>query len=254
MPKTGENFLKYGGNTSCIFLRMGGQNILLDAGSGLLNFERELLQGDNKLHLLFSHTHMDHLMGLPFADIMFDDTLNIDIYGESRSGLDIKEQISRLVSPPLWPISFDDFCANVRCYPLKSEFFLGDVRVRTMHANHPGGCCIIRLDCEDKSVVYATDNEMAAAPSEEFIRFTKGCTLLVCDGQYSKEEYPQKRGFGHTGRNVALKAAAQTECEQFIIFHHDPLSTDDILDAVQRKISNSNPQCFLAKEGMEISL
>ncbi len=254
MPVTGDEVKEYGGNTSCVFLFLGGQAIILDAGSGLLNVTPDILMGNQKLHMLLSHAHIDHIIGLPFADIMFSDHIEIDIYGAEREGQSVYEQLECLMSPPLWPVGFEAFSAKVSCHAVQDEFWLGEVRVRTMEATHPGGCVMYRLDYQDKSVVYATDNEMGEKPTAEFVRFAKGCTVLICDGQYSQEEYIQKVGFGHTRRDVAVETALQSECERFVIFHHDPCNTDEVLQKVQQEVAELSPRGVLAREGMVINL
>ncbi len=254
MPVPGQCFKKYGGNTSCIFLSIGGQHILLDAGSGLLNIDSKFLGDNNKVHVLISHTHIDHIIGLPAAGIMYDSTLEINIYGAKRNNLDIKEQLSCLMKPPLWPVGFDSFLADVTCHSLQSEFWLGNVHISTLETNHPGGCTVFRLDYKDTSVVYATDIEIVSPYKEQFIDFAKNCTVLICDGQYSKEEYPDKIGFGHSSRDIVIEYALESNCKQFLLFHHDPYSTDDILDNVQNELSAITPKGLLAKEEMRVKL
>ncbi len=253
-PVPGQRFKKYGGNTSCVFLSIGGQHILLDAGSGLSNINSEFLDGNNTVHILISHTHIDHIIGIPSAGIMYDNSLEINIYGAKRNDLDIKEQISCLIRPPLWPVGFDSFLAKVNCHSLQNEFWLGDVHVSTLETNHPGGCTIFRLDYKDTSVVYATDIEIVSPHKKKFIDFAKDCTVLICDGQYSKDEYPDKVGFGHSARDVAIKYALESNCKQFLLFHHDPYSTDDTLDMVQKELSAITSKGILAKEEMRVKL
>ncbi len=254
MPVAGASVAEYGGNTSCVFLSLGDEAIILDAGSGLRKMSTELLANKRKIHILLSHTHIDHIIGLPFADILSCENLDIDIYGATRNGMTVREQIECLMRPPLWPVGFETFRANVTCHTLQDEFWLGKVHVRTMEAQHPGGCMMFRLSCEEKSVVYATDNELGKVTLAAFTEFAKGCTVLICDGQYSQEEYKCKVGYGHTGRDVAVQIALHSGCEQFVVFHHDPCSTDDLLRAVQAEISAQFSRGFLAKEDMEIEL
>ncbi len=252
MPVAGAQVAQYGGNTSCVFVSMGEQAIVLDAGSGLLKVTPELLGDRNRVSVLLSHTHIDHIIGLPFANIMFNESLNIDIYGAKRGGKTIQAQIECLLSPPLWPVGFETFKANISCHSVESEFWLGQVHVQMLEAYHPGGCVIFRLECDGKSLVYATDNEMDAVMKVKFSKFAKGCNVLICDGQYSQEEYQNKVGYGHTGRDVAVQMALDTQCEQFVLFHHDPGSTDENLQAVQKALSAVLPNGVVAKEDMEL--
>ncbi len=253
-PMAGIKYRKYGGDTSCVFVSLGKQLFLFDAGSGLINLSKDLLENSKNVNVLFSHTHIDHITGLPFWDVMYDESMNIDIYGAKRDGLDIQQQINCLMSPPLWPVGFEAFFAKINCHTAKREFYIGDVKVSTIDAKHPGGCLMYRLDYNDLSIVYATDNEIEQQASEQFIEFASDCTLFICDGQYSEQEYQNKKGFGHTRWDIAVDTALKIGCKQFAVFHHDPKSNDDLLDEVQQKITEISPFGCLAKEGMVIYL
>ncbi len=254
MLMAGQQYQEFGGNTSCVFLSLGGQTIVLDAGSGLMRLTPQLLGSTNTLSMLLTHTHIDHIIGLPCASVMQNSQLNINIYGATRGGLTIKQQLGCMLNPPLWPVGVESFAAKVEFFDVQKEFWLGDVKVTTAGANHPGGCTMFKLQYKDISVVYATDNEMAEPVKQELVRFAKGCNVLICDGQYSNGEYQVKKGYGHTRRELATQLAVECGCKHFFVFHHDPQSTDEVLRAAELEISALIPNGHIAKEEMRIEL
>ncbi len=254
VPIEGSKFAVHGGMTSCVYVNIGGQSIFFDAGSGLLNMDcTQLVTAENgKVSILMSHTHVDHLIGLPSSPLMQRRDINLDIYGTKRDGLCIKEQIDRLMCPPLWPVLTKTFSDHVYFHDTKKEFYIGEVKVTTAEGTHPGGCTLYRLDYKDKSVVYATDNELTEGTMGAFADFARGCDLLFIDGQYSVDEAPHKVGYGHTDWKTATRAALSSGCEKFYIFHHDPSRDDEALIELQEKLLQITPKGFVAKKRVEL--
>ncbi len=252
IPIDGSEFKEFGGATSCILVRLGGENIVFDAGSGFLNLA-SMLKGQ-QFHLLISHGHADHILGLAMSDLMYNNLIKATIYGKSRYDLSIKEQIDQFMHPPLWPVSSDSFAADINYQELSEQFMIGAVKVSTMEGNHPGGCSVFRLDYLDKSLVYATDYEITADNQQKLIEFSQDCDLLICDGQYSQQEFAEKNGFGHSSWTKAGKTALAAQVKSLCVFHHDANRSDDLLKEAEQELRQIIPHSFFAKRGERINL
>ena len=195
VPVEGKDYSIYGGATSCYQVRAGNEEIYLDAGSGIVTAK---ISANTNISILFSHMHMDHVLGLPFFSALSQKDRSVDMYSEKSSGLDLKSAIDHLIAPPFWPVKIEQYPANVRFHDVQKKFSIGEVEIETMSGNHPGGTTIYRLNYKSKSIVYVTDFEHSSEEKcEELIRFSADCDLLTYDAQYTNEEYNRFRGFGH---------------------------------------------------------
>ena len=252
VPVSGEKFREFGGATSCIRVRAGNQEIYLDAGSGIINAEPE---PDTELAVLLTHPHVDHLLGLSFFEGMAQKNRQITIYMKKRNALGLAQALRCLYSPPLWPVGILDYPANVRMYdsfPMVLE--LGGIGVRSMEGNHPGGSTIFRLDFEGRSLVYATDYEPTEKKDAELADFCKDATLLIYDGQYTQEEFPSKKGFGHSTPQQGVELANRANVQQLIITHHEPRHDDAALRQMEAEIAALRPRTSFARCGERIAL
>lgn len=248
--------LKYGGATSAFLLQAGGKNILFDAGTGLLR-STELLMDETEMHVLISHVHMDHIMGIAFWRPLFMKEKEVHIYSEMREGIGIKDQLDNFLKPPYWPVGIGLF-QGVKGYhdiTVGEAFSIGDgVMVSTMRSNHPNTSTIFRVDWDGKSVVYALDYEHSEESSRGLAEFARGCDLLIYDSTYAPEVYPQKVGWGHSTWEEALKLKEAANVKTMLLAHHEIDNTDEILDNLQKKLTETEKNVYLAKEGMEIEL
>ncbi|MEG1126633.1 MAG: MBL fold metallo-hydrolase [Oscillospiraceae bacterium] len=252
-PVCGANYVKYGGASSAVQVRLGGKIIVLDAGSGLLNLKLE--PDEKELYILISHSHLDHICGIPPQPIFYDKTYNISLYSKERGGLDTKAQIHTVMAKNLWPVDENAFNANVKyCDISDGDFYIGDVKVRHIEGNHPGGCTIFRLEYKGKSVVFATDIEQTEESSRELIEFAKGCELLIIDGQYSAEKAAKLRGFGHMSREAAAQIGKACKAAHTVLTHHDTCAGDDELLRAENDIKAKFSHCSLAHCGEEFTL
>ena len=255
VPASGDGVSRYGGYTSCVLVRMGGQTILLDAGTGLMELGRFLSPEEKRLTLLLTHSHVDHLMGLPNCPVLFQRDRSLDFMGAPRDGRSVLEQVLALMCPPLWPVGPEVFTAHVRFFDIEeSDFPLGPVEVSTMEGRHPGGCTVFRLSCEGVSLVYATDYELTPASAPALEEFAQGCSLLICDGQYTDGEYASKRGFGHSAWGEMARLAARCGAQSLRLFHHATGRTDRELDELTVQVDQIFPGGTFAKCGEEIVL
>ena len=254
VPICRQDSLKYGGATLCIFIHLADQSVVLDAGTGILELPRVLNPDETDLPILLSHPHADHLLGLPMCPVLFASQKTLHIYGADRNGFSVKEQLQALMSPPLWPVTPDKVGAAVEFHAMKTSFDLGPIHVDTMEGIHPGGVTLFRLTGDGKSVVYMTDCTLTEDFFPKAAAFTEGCDLLLCDGQYSDEDWDTRSHFGHSTWTAAARLAAAANAKQARIIHHDPFRTDTELDAAAQTLTAIHPNCTFARAGEEITL
>lgn len=250
---SGQRFLRYGGSTTCVLVVLGGQPVLLDAGSGLMNIPRELM-GEPALPLLLSHPHLDHLIGLPMCPFLFRREARLDIYGAGRCGESLEQSLDRAFSPPLWPVSLRQMDARVTLHELSGPFTLGKVLVEPMEGAHSGGVTLFRLTCGGKRVVFASDCTITEELRPRLADFARDCDLLMIDGQYSEEEWPRVSTFGHSTWRMAAELGELSRAKGVYIVHHAPGRGDEDLDAAQEDARRACPRCVFAREGETVAL
>ena len=253
VPVCAPGFRKYGGDTICILVRLAAQDILLDAGTGLMSLPPELLEASS-LTLLLSHLHIDHVLGLPLCPFVLRPGKRLELYGAPRGGADAREALSRLLSRPLWPVGPDGLPAELVFHDLPETLDIGPVRVETMEGLHPDGVTLFRLTGGGRSVAYVTDCTLTEELLPAVTRFVRGCDLLLCDGQYSEKEWPARSGFGHSTWTAAARLAAASGARSARILHHDTTHTDDLLEKADREVRAICPACSLAVQGEVIPL
>lgn len=246
---------KYGCCTTCVLVELEGRYIILDAGSGLMSLPSYLPPDVKQLDLLLTHPHADHLVGLPACPVLFDPSYQVTIHAAPRQGLGAKQQVAALMSPPLWPVGPEVFQAQVAFRDLSSApLRLGPVTVDHMEGSHPGGCSVLRLRAGGISIVFATDYEITAESALPLQQFAQGCDLLLCDGQYSRQEYPACRGFGHSAWQDAVDLAERSGVGQLRVIHHAPARDGRTLDRWDRSLRHRRPNASFAREGEIIRL
>lgn len=254
VPVHGPAYKEFGGGTSCVFIQAGDQAVILDAGTGIMSQPVQSFFSGRSFTLLISHAHVDHLMGLPVFPPLFDSGVRCDVYLKTRNGLSAREQIERLMAPPLWPVRTDAFKADLRFHDVPASFRLGDVQVDTMDSIHPGGSTIYKLSYKGVSVVYATDFEPPDENPKEFCAFAKGCSLLMLDAQYTQEEYAGVKGFGHSTILRSVAIAQNCGAQQTFLIHHDPKRNDEQLTAFEKAVQAQNPHIRFGRGGEEVNL
>jgi len=253
VPVSGAQFSRYGGATTCALFEADGDAVVLDAGSGLLFLPPEAMERPS-LPLLLSHPHADHLLGLPMCPYVMLPGRRLDVYAAERGGLDARAQAGRLLSPPLWPVGTEALPAEIRFHALPRALRLGAVGVDVLEGEHPGGVSVFRLEADGKSVVFATDVTLGEAFAARLAAFARDCDLLLCDGQYTDEEWARFPGFGHSSWNAAANLARECGAKRLRIIHHAPFRTDGELDAAAAALRETDPNFDFAREGERISL
>jgi phosphoribosyl 1,2-cyclic phosphodiesterase len=244
IPTPGPSTVEYGGNTSCLELRAGGQIIILDAGTGLRLLGRELQAeyGEHpmELTLLLTHTHWDHIQGLPFFMPVYKPQNHLRILGYEGARNGLSSVLTSQMESPFFPINLNEVPANVRIEELKEmRFSLGPVQVQAFAAFHPGTCVGYRLSYHGRSIAFFPDNELPRGPVNnspsrnsscgsvpEFIRqlseFLRGTDVLVMDTQYDRQEYADHVGWGHGCVDEVIMLALRAQVRHLYLFHHDP--------------------------------
>ena len=234
IPTPGPTTVQYGGNTSCVEVRADGQIIILDAGTGLRLLGLELVaEFDNQpldLTLLLTHTHWDHIQGLPFFMPVYQPQNHLRILGYegARHGLEVV--LAGQMESPLFPIGLREVPANLLIEELKEmSFNVGPVRVQACFASHPGKCVGYRLFTSDGSIAFFPDNEVHhqnASENREMIDFLRGTDVVIMDTQFDNEEYQQHTGWGHGCLDDVVVLTLQAEVKKLFLFHHDPNHDD----------------------------
>jgi phosphoribosyl 1,2-cyclic phosphodiesterase len=267
VPAPGPNTVRYGGNTSCVEVRLSDDSTLvLDAGTGMRALGSALLKrGHAKtVHLLLSHTHWDHVLGLPFFAPLYRSDTHLFVYPLAN---DAQELFQRNIFNDIhFPVSVDDIPARLElARPEKAEWRIGSAIVRRIALNHPGGAQGFRIDDDDgTSVTYLTDNELnadnAKTSIEQLARFSDGVDLLIHDSQYLAEDMPAKLGWGHSVVTEVLRLGILAEPKQLALFHHDPERSDSALDLIGEtsqsfiKSEGKATQVLVASEGLALHL
>jgi len=215
-----------------------GSTLALDAGTGLRELGKTLAREGRQspVHLFLSHTHWDHVMGLPFFAPLYDKNNHLLVYPLANEA---QERFQRNIFDDIhFPVSVNDIPSKVEfARPEGDVWQVGSARVRRIQLNHPGGAQGFRIDDEDgSSMAYLTDNEMNAARPvitvDDLARFSDGVNLLIHDAQYVPSDMPHKRGFGHSLVEDVLKLGEYAKPKDLVLFHHDPDRSDDALDRI----------------------
>lgn len=257
IPVASADFLEFGGNTSCISVICGDELVVFDAGSGITGLEKLLARrgGAKKIHLLISHLHLDHIIGVTGLQALYDPAAEIHLYGESRDGQNILDCLGQILTPPYWPVGTEDFRARIAVHevgPGQHIPLAAGLYVDTLRANHPNLSLIYRLEGMGKRLVYALDCEMGGGMEERLTDFARGCDLLVWDANFIPADL--KPGWGHStweqGAALGRRAGAKT----VLMTHFSHWYDDAVLHWQERLALAANPTVLFARERMELEL
>jgi phosphoribosyl 1,2-cyclic phosphodiesterase len=253
--------LRYGGNTSCVEVRVDQQVFIFDCGTGFRNLGHGLQQefGDWPItaHILVSHYHWDHIQGIPFFSPLYDGTENQFTFHSSSRNRSLKRVIEEQMASPYFPVGTSEMKAQRRFYEVdQGHAALDGLKLDAMWLNHPQGCMGFRLETSEGIFVYATDNEPGDELFDKNVRkLAAGADVLVYDAQYLPEEYAaRKRGWGHSHWREAINVVMESGSKELVLFHHDPEHDDSCIDNVVKAARDHYPRVRAAAEGMEIVL
>jgi phosphoribosyl 1,2-cyclic phosphodiesterase len=271
VPSPGPETTRYGGNTSCVQVTLSdGTTVVFDAGTGLRSLGLALKDEPARVNILLTHLHLDHIQGLMFFAPAFRPETELGIWGPKAAEASLEDRIGRYISAPLSPVEVRELPCHVsfREAPY-TEWQIGPATLRAASVTHRGPTLGYRLTEGDTSVCFLPDHEPALGArldtdAPEWIsgfELAQGATLLIHDCQYTDAEYPDHIGWGHTRLSDALLFGRRVEAERLMLFHHDPLHTDDFLDAFHGRaidgwtaLGGHPAQIELACERREIEL
>ncbi|HYZ49046.1 MAG TPA: MBL fold metallo-hydrolase [Sphingomonas sp.] len=271
MAKPGPKTVRYGGNTSCVEVRTAaGTRLVIDCGTGAHELGQAIMREDapSRGHMLISHTHWDHIQGIPFFAPLFAPGHSWDIYAPQGFGESLKETLAGQMEYTYFPVTPEAFGAQVHYHNLgEGSFTIDDLTIRTRYLNHPALTLAFRVDADGASFVYSCDHEphsrelaMGEGPIEgedlAHAEFMEGADLIVHDAQYVAPEYHARQGWGHSTVEYALSIAKAARAGRIALTHHDPSRTDDQIDAYLALLRQEpgGPDILAAYEGMVIEL
>ena len=243
IPAPAPENMRYGGNTSCVEIRFAGQVLILDAGSGIRRLGDELIQDarENAIEatLLLSHSHWDHIQGLPFFTPGYSSKNRITIFGANRRGEQIQRALAAQMTPQHFPVGLEQMRGLEPVRDLSPDSTkIGNLVVRATPLNHPGGCSGFRIECAAGHIAYLPDHEPYRTNADEpgslaqraLIEFVRGVDLLILDTQYTEKEYASRVGWGHGCLPDSVELAIEAGARGLLLFHHDPSHNDRQLD------------------------
>jgi len=268
IPSPGANTCRYGGNTPCVHIETaGGQDLVLDAGTGIRELGKRLAGKDSMISVLLSHGHWDHIQGYPFFMPIYEPGRLIHVYTTAAEN---HNQICSLIDQidgATFPLKAADLPSRSKCITgdLEAEMAGHNIGVRRIAINHPGGGYAYRIEEDGMSCAYITDNELVppgevTTPYADWVDFCAGVDVLIHDAQYLDADMPYKHGWGHSLVSQARQLALDAGAGCLVLFHHDPDRTDSELDAIQQDnevffSSRRAPlTCYCATEGLRIAL
>jgi phosphoribosyl 1,2-cyclic phosphodiesterase len=258
IPSPGPDTSRYGGNTSCVHIETAnGQDLVLDAGTGIRELGKRLIEKDSTINILLSHGHWDHIQGYPFFKPIYQPDRLIHVY-TSASGN--HGQICTLfdqIDGANFPLKVTELPSQSECVTenIETELARQNICVRRIKINHPGGGYGYRIEEDGTSCAYITDNELE--PPEkmsttygEWVEFCSGVDVLIHDAQYVESDMPHKHGWGHSLVSQVRQLAVDAEVGCLVMFHHDPDRTDTEIDFIQK----DNEHFFYGNRAPAISL
>lgn len=265
-PTSSKENQKYGGNTSCIEIIDGDDRLILDGGTGILEIDFDTYYKADRIDILLTHLHMDHLQGLGFCKPLFNPQKEVHLWGPSDSTYSLKSRLNRFLSPPLFPVRLMDIPSKLVIHELPiTPFTLGKFKITAGFISHPGPTMGFRIQCGSKTVTYIPDHEPILGKSHLYegdkwisgFDLANNTDLLIHDSQYSEEEYQNKVGWGHCSIDLAAELASRTHAKHLILFHHDPNHTDAQISEMFENHKKTHDYDFpvsLAVQGDEIEV
>lgn len=260
----GPDYVRYGGNTSCVEADIPGLTLIFDAGTGLRGLGEKLQrQGCKDIQLFLSHTHFDHVCGFPFFAPAYDPSVRLTVWsGHLGEAGATQAVMAKLMEAPLFPVDPGIFKAQIayRDFQAGETITLSaQTSVRTAALNHPNGATGYRLNHAGAVCVYASDLEhQGPEPDEALLALSETADLLIYDATYTDEAYGAHKGWGHSTWQEGVKLAHAARARTLALYHHDPSHTDPVLAQIEREAKSAGRRLglkvFAAREGFAVKL
>jgi phosphoribosyl 1,2-cyclic phosphodiesterase len=269
VPTPGPDTVDCGGNTSCVELSLAdGTVLVLDAGTGIRALGLELMErGARQVHLLLTHLHLDHVEGLRFFAPLWEERVEVDVWGPPSPVSSLPERIAQAFSPPLFPVDLLDVPARLTFHDVpRRPWTIEGASLEAELVLHPGPTVGYRIEGAGVSVAYLPDHEPAlagaiAGRSPDWISgasIAGDVDLLLHDAQYFEEEYEDRIGWGHSSVSDAVAFTHAVGAQRLVLFHHEPRHDDSSLARLETRAQTlagrNGAEATLAREGMVLEL
>jgi phosphoribosyl 1,2-cyclic phosphodiesterase len=260
---SGRDYLRYGGNTPSIELvSAGGDRLLVDLGTGATELAKHLMgegfgTGQGKLPILLSHTHLDHIQGLPFFTPFFIKGNEIRIMGaDPISGVSLEATLQNQLAPHYSPLNgLENLAAGVTIESFAPGATLALPGFDVMTAAVPHGnmwTTAFRIAADGKVVTILSDVEYPSPddPVPQALALAQDADLLIHDAMHDDRDYAVRKGWGHSPAHAGVVVAERARAKRLALFHHSPDATDEMIDeVVQRTAAQTSVPVFAAGEG-----
>ncbi|MCF8260411.1 MAG: MBL fold metallo-hydrolase [Melioribacteraceae bacterium] len=252
LPVPGEDTIQFGGNTPCLEIIDDNENkIIIDAGTGIRTLGRIIANNHStkNIDILLTHTHWDHIQGLPFFAPFFSNKFKINIHTNINGGSTLEQILDSQMQPPFFPVKKDVFSADINFLRIDKDCILnfGDIRINAIETHHSQGTLSYKIQSANKTIVYMTDNEIYYRDSDanpdfksikernsDLIEFAYNADYLIHDSMYKLQDFPNKLGWGHSNNIAAAHLAILADVKNLILFHYEPTYSDkDIIELVE---------------------
>jgi phosphoribosyl 1,2-cyclic phosphodiesterase len=268
IPVSGQEYLKYGGDTTCIEIRSREDEIIIiDAGTGIRKLGSRLLEEERfQYNMIFTHSHWDHILGFPFFKPIYRKETSIHMFGCPFTQDSIKKMISKVMAAPNFPVDFEKVQANISYHQsCANSFAIKSMKVTPIATSHPNPGIGYKFIEDGRAFVFLTDNELTfkhpgGLDYKDYVNFSSGADLLIHDSEYTEEEYKIRKTWGHSVYKDALRLALDAKVKKFGLFHHNQERTDagieEMIQNCRQVIGDQKAdlECFGVYEGMEIQL
>lgn len=268
IPVSGVDYIKYGGDTTCIEIRTKADDIIIvDAGTGIRRLGNQLIEENRfKYNFIFTHAHWDHLMGFPFFKPLYFEQSEFIFHKCPFHSKFVETILTKIMSPPNFPVQYSEVKAQIKYLDAcPTTFEIDAMAIEPIPISHPNSGSGYKFTEDGKTFVFLTDNELdfvhpGGRMFKDYLEFSAGADLLIHDAEYTPQEYENTVGWGHTVFERALELALEAGVGKLGLFHLNQERTDkqmdEIVDICRQRIAakGSDLECFAVGSDMAFEL